>query len=210
MEDNLQQVLEGYEKERIQLELGFLNQALVAATINDNCECIGKLIKLGAKNIDECIELAKVKDITNAFAMLILLKVALTGDKTMLFSYTRLATLPHGISKSNSKQPQGTLAVSNILLSGEVSTLIPLELAQHYGHHTVQRELLMLTGVNKSKGLVNWSKLNLISLDLRLLEWMYSWLREVKLTSNMLRSIPVEFKILATVRQSILIINVPS
>ena len=52
--DNLQQVLEGYEQERIQLGVKFLKQALVAATLNDNHECIGKLIKMGATNTDEC------------------------------------------------------------------------------------------------------------------------------------------------------------
>jgi hypothetical protein len=82
--DNLLQVLEGYDLERIPLEVQFLNQALVAATDIDNHECIGKLIKMGATNIDECIQLAKEKVKINAAAMLILSKVGLTGDKTML------------------------------------------------------------------------------------------------------------------------------
>ena len=192
MADNLHQVLKSYEQEHIHLDENFLNQALVAATLNDNHECIGKLIKMGARNIDECIKLSKEGGLIKAKAMLFLLKAAQTGEKVLLHSsYTNLLLdLEHVLSDE----------VTKVVLNGEVSTLIPLELAQQSGQHSMRREILMLTNINKLKGHVNWSKLNLISLDVQLLERLHSWLREFRLSSNMLKSLPREFKILREVR----------
>ena len=200
MADNLHQVLESYEQERIQLEESFLNQALVAATLNDNHECIGKLIKMGARNIDECIQLAKETDLVKSKAMLSLVKAALTGEKAIL-----------GRSESHSSLDMELNAISTtvltdedvakVVLSGEVSTLLPLELAQQSGQHSMHREILMLTQIDKRKGRVDWSKLNLVSLDVQLLGCMQEWLMEFKLSSNMLKSVPAEFETLKEVRK---------
>lgn len=197
MADNLQQVLEGYEKERIHVDVKFLNQALVAATLSDNHVCIGKLIKMGAKNIDECIELAKEKDVTKALAMLLLLKVALTGDRSMFYMYTKLTSLPHELSDSMLLQRMP--AVRNVVSSREVSTVAPLKLAQMNGHYNVWREILMLTGIDKKSGHVNWSKLDLMTIGVKLLRSLYVWLRKINLSSNLLKSLPEDFKILKQV-----------
>ena len=198
MADNLQDVLESYEREHIRLEIGFLNQALVAATLSDNLICIGKLIKMGARNIDECIQIAKEKDITKAFAMLLLLKIALTGDKAMFFMYTKTVSLPH-----ESKPLHKIAEIKKILLSGDLPTRMPLEVAQQSGHHKIWRKLLMLTGVNYERGHVNWSKLNLMSLDVVSLRPFSSWLTEFMLSSNMLRKVPKDFDILKKVSEDL-------
>ena len=195
MTDNLHQVLESYEQERIQLEESFLNQALVAATLNDNHECIGKLIKMGARNIDECIQLAKETDLVKAKAILSLAKAALTGEKALLGHSESHSSLDLELNVSGVLTDE----VAKVVLSGEISTLIPLELAQQSGQHSMRREILMLTQINKCKGLVDWSKLKLVSLDVQLLGYMQEWLREFKLSSNMLRSVPAEFKMLREV-----------
>ena len=39
---------------------------------------------MGATNIDECIQLGKEKGVTNAIAMLLLMRAALTGDDSFL------------------------------------------------------------------------------------------------------------------------------
>ena len=80
-EDNLLQVLEGYEKRRIEMGETFMKQCLEAATLSDNPQCVGKLVKMGAKNIDECLEKKGV--VNSATAMLLLMKAALTGDKML-------------------------------------------------------------------------------------------------------------------------------
>ena len=199
MADNLHQVLESYERERIHLEESFLNQALVAATLNDNHECVGKLIKMGARNIDECIQLAKDTDLVKAKTMLSLVKAALTGEKALLGrseSHSSLDSELNAVSTTVLINEE----VSKVVLSGEVSTLIPLELAQQSRQHSMRREILMFTQIDKHKGHVDWNKLNLVSLDVQLLGYMQEWLREFRLSSNMLRSVPAEFKMLQEVR----------
>ena len=195
--DNLWQVLEGYEQERIQLGVNFLNQALVAATLNDNLECIGKLIKMGAKSIDECIQLATEKKVKNATAVLLLQKAALTGDKSLF-------TNPSSSPEFHDVTYLVKLRIFELVLRGRMSTVDPLEVAQQTGQHLVRRKLLMMTGVNELDGHVNWSNLHITNLDKQLLETMYSWLRRFNLSSNKLRRIPVEIKMLSEVRKEIL------
>ena len=95
--DNLLQVLQGYDLERIPLEVRFLNQALVAATDFDNHECIGKLIKMGATDItkiDECIQLHGEREkltkavhykCTSAIVLDSLLKIVTTVSRLVSF-----------------------------------------------------------------------------------------------------------------------------
>ena len=195
--DNLLQVLEGYEQERIQLGLTFLNQALVAATLNDNHECIGKLIKMGATNMDECIQLAKEKGQVNATAMLILLKAALTGDRIMLHVFGDVSFNPEFASlcltgEFNSK-------MNRAIESRVISTVQPVEVAQRTGHHSVVYELLLLTRIEKSSGSVDWSCLHLVSIDKHLIKKICDWTTKLNLASNRLKSIPVEIEMLVKV-----------
>ena len=199
--DNLLQVLESYEYERIPLEAPFLSQALVAATDRDNHECIGKLIKMGATNlinIDECIQLAKGKGQINAMTMLILLKAALTGDKTMLHIFGDVTLNQEFVALGLTSEIG--LKMNQAVESGEVSTIYPLKIAQQNGHHLVVHRLLLLTQINKSNGLINWSNLHLVGvLDNYLIKRMCNWVRVLDLSSNKLRSIPAEIEVLTEV-----------
>ena len=200
--DNLLQVLEGYEHERIELGVTFLNQALVAATLNDNHECVGKLIKMGATNIDECIQLAKEKGIINATAMLMLLKAALTGDKSWLSVFGDAVLSPEFVARLNQIMSADTEVKSDInraIGRQKISTIYPLEIAQQNGHHSVVYELLLLSHNKALSGSVNWNNLCLTSFDNRLIKKMYNWVRVLDLSSNKIRSIPGEIGILTEV-----------
>lgn len=207
--DNILQVLEGYELERIPLEARFLRQALVAATNLDNHECIGKLIKMmgatNVTNIDECIQLAKEKGKINAVAMLILSKAGVTGDKTILriFGDTSDSLSPEFAAlDSVTKCNEINLKMRQAVESGKVSTIYPLEVAQRNGHHLVVRQLLLLTRINRSDGYVNWSNLHLVNtLDNYLIKGIsrYNWVRVLDLSSNKLKCIPAEIEMLTEV-----------
>ena len=199
--DNLLQVLEGYEQERIQLGLTFLNQALVAATLNDNHECIGKLIKMGATNMDECIELAKEKGQVNATAMLIMLKAGLTGDRTMLHVFGDASLNPEFASLSLTSEFNSKM--NRAIERRVISTVHPLEVAQRTGHHSVVYELLLLTRIEKSSGSVDWSSLHLVSIDRYLIKKICDWITKLNLASNRLKSIPAEIKMLVKVFHSL-------
>ena len=197
--DNLLQVLEGYEQERIQLGVTFLNQALVAATLNDNHECIGKLIKMGATNIDECIQLVKEKGQINAIAILIMLKAALSGDRSMLYVFSDASLNSEFAALSLTSEIK--LKMNQAVASGVVSTIPPLEVAQQTGHHSVVHELLLLTRSYKSNGSVNWSGLHLVSVDKYLIKKLCNWVTKLNLSSNKLKSIPADIEILIKVSQ---------
>ena len=213
--DNLRQVLEGYEQERIQLSLKFLNQALVAATLNDNHECLAKLIKMGARNIDECIQLTKKKRLVNATAMLLLMRAALTGDETCL----NLAhvSLHDNIVQRNRSFPEQMFSqelqreddslehsflrevVLTMQCGGTLSTFDAVVVAQQNGRYSMCRKLMILTGTNQHEGCVNWSKLSLASIDAQLLE-TYNWVTDLDLSANKLSTIPSAIGILSMVR----------
>ena len=197
--DNLQQVLEGYEQERIQLGVTFLNQAMVAATLNDNPECIGKLIKMGAKNIDECIQLAKEKEIIGATAMLVLLKAALSGDKTMLYVFQTGNTSLSPEFAALNLTSRANSQISRTVRIRMISTIYALEIAQRSGQHSVVHELLLLTRTKKHIGSVDWSNLHLVGIDKYVLHRMCNWITTLNLSSNKLRSIPAEIEILTKV-----------
>ena len=207
--DNLRQILEGYEQQRIQTSLKFLNQALVAATLNDNHECIGKLIKMGARNIDECTQLAKEKNLVNATAMLLLMRAALTGDETflnlnhLLFPACALhQELPRSGSLEHSLLRKVVLTVQ---CGGKLSTFDAVEVAQQNGQHSMCRKLMMLTGTiqhehqHRYQGCINWSKFRLVSIDVQLIE-MCKWVTNLDLSANKLCKIPSEIEILNNVR----------
>ena len=212
--DNLRQVLEGYEQERIQLSLKFLNQALVAATLNDNHECIAKLVKMGARNIDECIQLAKKKRLVNATAMLLLMRAALTGDETCLnLAHVSL----HDIVQRNRSFPEQMVSqelqqegnslehsflrevVLTMQCGGRLSTFDAVVVAQQNGRYSMCRKLMMLTGTDRHEGCVNWSKLSLASIDAQLLE-ICTWTTDLDLSANKLSTIPSAIGILSMVR----------
>ena len=198
--DNLQLVLEGYEQERIQLGIKFLNQALVAATLNDNHECIGKLIKMGATNFDECIQLGTKKGVTNALAMLLLMRAALTGDDSFLKRLINPSLSANTLHElSNNSEFSIPRQVIMIVSDGRLSTIDALEVAQRSGQHSVHRKLMMLTHVNMGAGSVDWSKLNLIHMDMRLFE-ACTWLTDLDLSANKLSCIPSEIGMLNKVR----------
>ena len=200
--DNLQQVLEGYTETGIHLEEWFLNQALIAATLTDNYETIGKLITLGAKNIDECVELAHKKRVVNAIAMLLLMKAALTGDKSILYSVISRLIKPEftcTFKVANNDALIMNLAAA-VVLKHRACILLPLHLAQVNGHYCIIRELLMLEiYIDKQEGSIDWCDLSLVSLDTQLLEASGDWLKLFLLTANRLRSLPKEIGMLKKV-----------
>ena len=188
-EDNLLQVLEGYEKARIEIGETFMKQSLEAATLSDNHECIGKLIKMGAKNIDECLALARKKGIINAAtAMLLLMKAASTGDKTLLSLRAASSSMEEEVTGCANKH------VTEAIRSGKMSTNYALEVAQRAGQHVVKRELLLSTKVNKANGIVN------LCLDKKLLHSVCDWLTwKLDLSANVLTRLPEEVNLLSKV-----------
>ena len=170
-----------------ELEPNCLNRALMAATRNDNHFNIGKLVVKGAKNLEECLEFAQKENKPHARAMLLLIKAASSGNKSIvqrLFGET--------VDKSdNSKEftDPGFPDVQKAVLSGKVSTVVPIEIARRNGHVQVREELLLKTDVNQEEGYVYWHGLRLIQLEVPWLRRI-NWVKRLRLARNGFKSLP--------------------
>ena len=77
------------------------------------------------------------------------------------------------------------------VLSGNISTVVPIEIARHNGQNQVREELLLKTDVNQEEGYVYWHGLRLLSLDITWLKKI-AWVKKLRLTRNGFMSLPPE------------------
>ena len=108
-----------------QLEPNCLNQALEAAVNNDNHVNIGKLILKGADNIEDCLRQSRDHLKPHARAMLLLVKAAMQGNRNLvlkLFGESIPEMDPQVYQDDNFKD------VQKVLLAGEISTVVPIEI----------------------------------------------------------------------------------
>ncbi len=170
------------------LELDCLNRGLIAATKNDNHLNIGKLVVKGAKNLDECLGLAVRENKPHARAMLLLIKAAFTGNRAIvqkLFGET--------VDKAENLRDQfsdpGFEEVQKAVLSGKVSTVVPIEIARRNGNLQVREELLLKTDVNQEEGYVYWHGLRLLQLEVPWLRRII-WVKRLRLARNGFKTLP--------------------
>ncbi len=172
-----------------QLEPDSLKWALTAAVNKDNHFNVGKLIVKGADNIDDCLRLAKENRKPHARAMLLLVKATLEGNKNLVLKL--FGEPAPGLQDAREYQDDGFPDVQKAVVSGKVSTVVPIEIARRNGHTTVREELLLRTNVNQEEGTVYWNGLRLLILDVSLLRKIH-WVKRLRLASNGFRQLPNE------------------
>jgi len=171
-----------------QLEPNCLNRALAAAVNNDNHFNIGKLIIKGADNIEDCLRQSRDHHKPHARAMLLLVKAAMQGDKNLvlkLFGESVPEMDPQEYQDDSFKDAQ------KVLLAGEISTVVPIEIARRNGQTEVRGELLLKTDVNVEEGTVYWHGLRLLVLDVSWLKRI-DWVRKLRLARNGFKQLPDE------------------
>ena len=170
-----------------QLEPNCLSRALVAATKNDNPFNISKLVVKGAENLNQCLEYAQRENKPHARAMLLLIKAAFTGNKSIvqkLFGET--------VDKPDSAKECYDVMfqeVQEAVLSGKVSTVVPIGIAHRNGHLHVQEELLLKRDVNQEDGYVYWNRLQLMQLEVPWLRRI-NWVKRLRLARNGFKTLP--------------------
>ncbi len=174
-----------------QLEPNCLPRALKAATRNDSHHNIGKLIVKGATNLEECMDIAITEKKPQSRAMLLLVKAGMTGNKSII---QKLFGDP--VSNPSSLDPRELMddqfsEVQEAVISGKVSTVVPIEIARRNGNGQVREELLLKTDVNREEGSVFWHGLRLLSLDISWLRRI-SWVKRLRLARNGFKSLPHE------------------
>ena len=171
-----------------QLEPNCLNRALVAAVRNDNHFNVGKLIVKGASNIDECVKIAKEEHKPHARAILLLVRASIEGKRDLIL---KLFGEPAPGLDTRDFQDDGFLDVQKAVLSGKVSTVVPIEMARQNGHTPVREELLFKTDVNEEEGTVYWYGLRLLELDVSWLRKIH-WVKRLRLACNGFKTLPSE------------------
>ena len=173
----------------VSLEPGCLDQALKAAVKNDNHLNIGKLVVEGAKELQLCLQYAKDEKKPHARAMLLLIIAAQTGDKAIV---QKLFGEPApGLQNKQDYEDDAFGDVQKAVLSGNISTVVPIEIARCNGQSQVREELLFKTGVNQEEDYVYWHGLQLLQLDIAWLRKI-AWVKNLRLARNGFQSLPPE------------------
>ena len=152
---------------------------------------IGKLVMEGAKNLDNCLEFAQRQNKPHAHAMLMLIKAASSGNKTILqvlFGETVDMRLPYSSLKDLLHDAR-FIKVQKAALSGKVSTMVPIEIARRNRHLCVREELLLKTNVNQEEGYVDWQGLKLLQLEVPWLRRI-NWVKRLWLAKNGFKTFP--------------------
>ena len=171
------------------LEAGYLDRALKAAVKNDNHLNIGNLVMKGAKELKECLQYSKDEKKPHARAMLLLIIAAQTGDRAIVQKL--YAEWAPGLQNKQDYEDDGFGDVQKAVLSGNISTFVPIEIARRNEQSQVRKELLLKTDVNQEEGYVYWHGLRLLQLDIAWLRKI-AWVKKLTLAENGFRSLPPE------------------
>ena len=171
------------------LEPDCLNEALTAAVGNDNHYNVGKLIIKGADKINKALQQSADEKKPHARAMLLLVHAAMNGNCNLVL---RLFGEPTSGPETCREVLDDTFPdVQKAVLSGKVSTVVPIEIARRFGHAPVREELLLNTDVNEQEKSVHWHGLQLLVLDINWLRKIH-WVQKLRLDRNGFKTLPNE------------------
>ena len=137
------------------------------------------------------MEIAITNQKPHSQAWLLLVKAAITGNKSIVQKlFGDAVSNPSSLDPREFNDDQFA-EVQQAVLSGKVSTVVPIEIARRNGNNQVREELLLKTDVNQEEGSVFWYGLQLLSLDISWLRRI-SWVKCLRLARNGFKSLPQE------------------
>ena len=137
------------------------------------------------------MEIAITNQKPHSRAMLLLVKAGITGNKSIIQKlFGDAVSNPSSLDPREFNDDQFA-EVQQAVLSGKVSTVVPIEIARRNGNNQVREELLLKTDVNQEEGSVFWHGLRLLSLDISWLRRI-SWVKRLRLARNGFKSLPQE------------------
>ena len=173
-----------------------LERALLVATRKDSDYFIGLLIEKGAKNLDEWLKVAITEKKPKARAVFLLIKAAETGNMAIiskLYKEQGLQDVNNESWPSAEWEDEEFCDVQQAVLTGQVSTVVPIKIARRNGQAHVRELLLMKTNVSKEGCYVRWNGLQLLQLEVAWLKKI-PWVRILILSNNGFRSLPNEME----------------
>lgn len=146
------------------------------------------LVEKGAKNLEECLTVATLERKPKARAIFLLIKASKTGNVEII---NRLYKKPGQAKVKDDIEDESFKEVQEAILSGKVSTSVPIKMACDSGKTYVRELLLMNTNICKEDCSVKWQGLQLLQLEIAWLRKI-AWVRILILTNNGFRSLPNE------------------
>lgn len=163
-----------------------LERALCVATRKDSDHFIGMLVEKGAKNLEECLTVATQERKPKARAIFLLIEAAKTGNVDIL---NRLYKEQGQAKGSDDLDDEGFKEAKEAVISGKVSTAVPIKMALSSGRTAVRELLLLNTNVSKEGCSVKWQGLQLLQLEMAWLKKI-AWVRILILANNGFKSLP--------------------
>jgi len=165
-----------------------------------------KLIVVGARNIDEAMELAKQIDIK---LMLIMVKTVLNNDHQLIMEIKNISKgnnqpskqsdeiLSHSEDADHARNPKYDIyshEMVEYITNGKLRTRVPIKLAIMQNKvDKILDELLLLTNISIANGSVGWSNLSLTELDIKWISNLSQLMviKQLNLSKNQLSVLPI-------------------
>lgn len=145
----------------------------------------------GAENLPECLKYAEDEKKPHAYAMLLMITAAKTGDKTIIKNLFREQASDSAFPSKTDYDDANNHKVMEAMIARNISKFVPVEVAKTNGQRHVRKELLLKTGVSENEGYVCWHGLQLLKLDISLLSRI-TWVKTLRLSRNGIESLPPE------------------
>ena len=167
----------------------------MAAVENDNHYNIGKLVIKGAANLKRALKKSVDESKPHAMAALLLILAAVEGNCDMVrrvFGESTEGT--ESIGDNIVYTTDKFIEAQKAVMSGKVSTIVPIEIARRHGNNAVREQLLLKTDVNEQEKSVHWHGLRLMVLDISWLRRI-QWVQKLRLARNGFKTLPDEIDI---------------
>ena len=201
--DNLDALL---KMDRSRLNSDCYDKALKVAVENERHTNAGKLVLVGATNIEEAMKSAKRLDTK---LMLFMVKAVLEGDHQLITEIKNIRSNPpsreldgtvtsHSEDTDHTRNPKYATLHSEEMIKhiteGKLQTRVPIRLAiKQNKSPRVLVELLSITNINYDTGSVRWSDLSLTELDVKWIRNLpkHFVIKQLNLSYNWLNSLPI-------------------
>ena len=171
-------------KNSSQLEMKYMEEAMLMAIRKGNDECALLLVVAGARRLDCALHLAIQLERIEAIADMLLCKATISGD---------CGTIRALVSEPpESNAPWYVMIVHEVLMQGSIQMSYPIAISIIEKKYEATKKLLLGSNVDMGRKQVDWSELKLTILHS---SWIYSiapWVVSLKLVNNHLKTLPQE------------------
>jgi len=175
------------------LEDNCLANALVAAVEYSSLSNIEKLILHGAPCIDKALGESRRLQRHAVTAFLLIIEAAIENDRNFVLKLYG-EDLQEMETKIQLTEDDDLSELQRVVCSQTIKTVVPIEMSRRFRASAVREELLLRTDADKDNGIVDWSGLRLMQLEISWLQKV-DWVKILTLVKNDFTALPPEMGI---------------